>query len=34
MSKRLSAVLEFGRRLAAEMQTWKDLIARRGIKVE
>ena len=25
---------EFGRRLAAEMQTWKDLIARRGIKVE
>jgi tripartite-type tricarboxylate transporter receptor subunit TctC len=25
---------EFGRRLAAEMQTWKDLVARRGIKVE
>ena len=25
---------EFSRRLAAEMQTWKDLVARRGIKVE
>ncbi len=25
---------EFTRRLAAEMQSWKDLVARRGIKVE
>jgi tripartite-type tricarboxylate transporter receptor subunit TctC len=25
---------EFGRRLAAEMQTWKGLVARRGVKVE
>ncbi|HWI37677.1 MAG TPA: tripartite tricarboxylate transporter substrate-binding protein, partial [Burkholderiales bacterium] len=25
---------EFSRRLTAEMRTWKDLVARRGIKVE
>ena len=25
---------QFNRRVAAEMQTWKDLVARRGIKVE
>lgn len=28
------AAPEFGRRIAAEIQTWKGLVARRGIKVE